>query len=230
MYFSYRFVMYLFIISACWFTIGRSYWTFTHWALCIFCSLGDQLSHFGCSMADSKHGRTPGTDLEDKIVWDLFDNYVPRATCSPQRLWELKSITEMNKTSDWAAISRASGLLCDLVRAGHGLIPKQQKLHNQFVEWLSYRCNETWKYKESDGCILRLRAMLQSLLSRKRDGQGAPRNYPQLQAIMDDLRLQRFAFSDQEQSIVPLESQRGTKVRNDSFSDQEQSCASRLSM
>ena len=104
----------------------------------------------------------------------------------------------MNKTSDWAAISRASGLLCDLVQAGHGLIPKQQKLHNQFVEWLSYRCNETWKYKESDGCILRLRAMLQSLLSRKRDGQGAPRNYLQLHAIMDDQKMAKKINSSKE--------------------------------
>ena len=73
--------------------------------------------------------RTPGVDLAKETVFNLFDNYVPLASCKPHDLWKIGKASKTGLTSAWNTIEKHYNILSDLLDAGDGHIAKHKSLH-----------------------------------------------------------------------------------------------------
>ena len=143
--------------------------------------------------------KTIGCDLDDGKAKSLFDNHIPNASCHPKQLWHLNKITTDTRTSDWRACVKALPFLSAVLDVTQGRIPKQYKWRIQFQSWLEDQ-EQKWRFKDSDEAISRVRCMLQSLLARQ--GDGAPKQHPQLQILLDKMIIDVLEPADV--TIVPV--------------------------
>ena len=85
-------------------------------------------------------------------------------------------------------------LTCLLEKSG-GYIPRQVLLQKQFQMWLE-KNGMVWTPAERDKCIINLRAMLQIVLDRKRRRLEAPRQFGELEILMNQLKTSRSNIHD----------------------------------
>ena len=143
--------------------------------------------------------RTKGVDLESRAARNLFRDHVSSHSLHPEEIWFVKLQKEKGHTSDWARVNRHFHILRRILDIADGRIPKQAKLHQQFANFLNGE-KVHWSFRDSDDAVTRLRAMLQSLLSLKRNSKAAPHNYERLQIIMDKLVVDRACSSSRSRS------------------------------
>ena len=175
--------------------------------------------------------RTPGCDLDDEQSANIFDSHIKMAHCTPNELWKLKSVTKCGHTSDWASVKRSYDELHSILIASGGLIPHQLSLNKQFKKWLVDK-GLHWTPSEADRCVLNLRMMLSTLLDRKRREQDAPRNYGQLQILMDMMKLvsknddgkRRLSYKQDVPTVVPLQKKQAIVLEISDDDVQESAC------
>ena len=110
-------------------------------------------------------------------------------------------------------------------------IPHQLSLNKQFKKWL-FDKGLHWTPSESDRCVLNLRMMLATLLDRKRREQDAPRNYGQLQILMDMMKLvsknddgkRRLSYKQDVPTVVPLQKKQAPVLEISDDDVQESAC------
>ena len=157
-------------------------------------------------------------ELTDTAAFAWLSNHVKHAMVKPRVLFDLGSaINADGLTTRWTTVKQHKDAIEELLVLTQGRVPKHAKLLKQFIAWCGTH-GVTWSWKDSDRAMQHLRAMLRSLQSYSLPPGKAPKNYDDLQLLIDKFIEARNEDHD-DVALIPTQS--SPTVQLDVRSDDE---------